>query len=80
MPITYWAAENAMAEVDFVIQYKQQVIPIEVKSALNLRAKSLASYRSKYQPEIAIRSSLANFEINQDLHNIPLYAIGDICN
>ena len=62
-----------MAEVDFVIQKEGEVVPIEVKAFTNLQAKSLASYRQQYQPAKAIRTSLALWEVNHGLANIPLY-------
>lgn len=75
LPITYWGTDNGTAEVDFVIQDKDMVIPIEVKATVNLKAKSLASYRQKYNPKKAVRTSLAGFEENNGLFNIPLYMI-----
>ena len=51
------------------------VIPIEVKATVNLKAKSLASYRQKYEPIKAVRTSLAGFEENNGLFNVPLYMI-----
>ena len=78
MPIAYWGADTGKAEVDFVIQKANLVIPVEVKSSTNLKAKSLASYRQKYAPEKSIRTSLAGFEINDNLYNIPLYLIENI--
>ena len=75
LPITYWGTDNGTAEIDFVIQDKDMVIPIEVKATVNLKAKSLASYRQKYNPKKAVRTSLAGFEENNGLFNIPLYMI-----
>lgn len=72
----YWTSKSHIAEVDFVIQDQEYVIPIEVKATINLKAKSLQQYRINYEPKISVRSSLANFEINNGLYNIPLYAIG----
>jgi len=69
--VSYWASN--LAEVDFVIQAQGSIIPIEVKASTNLRARSLKSYREKYNPTIAIRTSLSNFELNNGLHNLPLY-------
>ena len=54
------------------------MIPIEVKSETNLNAKSLKTYREKFAPEISIRTSLADFEINDGLYNIPLYMINKL--
>ena len=69
----YWNPENATAEVDFVIQRKNAIIPIEVKSATNLRAKSLGVYVEKYKPSNCIRTSLADYKKQDWLENIPLY-------
>lgn len=80
IPVTYWGADTGTAEVDFVIQKANLVIPIEVKASTNLKAKSLASYRQKYQPKKSIRTSLAGFEINDGLYNIPLYMMENILN
>jgi len=78
LPIAYWGTDNGSAEVDFVIQDKDTVIPIEVKATVNLKAKSLASYRQKYQPLKAVRTSLAGYEENNGLCNIPLYMIENL--
>ena len=80
IPVTYWGTDTGTAEVDFVIQKTNQVIPIEVKASTNLKAKSLATYRQKYQPEKSIRTSLAGFEINEGLYNVPLYMMENILN
>jgi predicted AAA+ superfamily ATPase len=76
----YWSAERGMAEVDFVLQHKQNVIPIEVKAEENLKAKSLKSYCEKYQPHFAVRSSMSNFRKEEWLINLPLYAISQLEN
>jgi predicted AAA+ superfamily ATPase len=76
--IFYWTNDRSMAEVDFVIQTGQHIVPIEVKSSINLKAKSLAVYRDKFAPTIAVRTSLADFKITDELYDIPLYAIGNI--
>lgn len=73
--LAYWEPENGMAEVDFVAQAGNEVIPIEVKAGVNLRARSLASYRSRYEPTVSLRSSLAPLEYNSGLWNIPLYLV-----
>lgn len=73
--LAYWEPENGMAEVDFVAQAGNEVIPIEVKAGVNLRARSLASYRARYEPTVSLRSSLAPLEYNFGLWNIPLYLV-----
>jgi hypothetical protein len=75
MPIFYWSAEKATAEVDFVIQYSGKVIPIEVKAEENLKAKSLQSYCQKYNPDVALRISMSDYREQDRLINIPLYAL-----
>lgn len=72
----YWEADGGSAEIDFVVQLGTNIIPIEVKAGVNLRARSLASYRARYAPHFALRTSLATYEHNAALFNIPLYAIG----
>jgi hypothetical protein len=74
LPIYYWTAEKATAEVDFLIQYKNRIIPIEVKAAENLKAKSLKAYHQKFNPEISIRTSLSDYRKEEWLINLPLYA------
>lgn len=78
--IHYWVSRSNVAEVDFVVQIEDYVIPIEVKAATNLKAKSLQQYRKDYNPEKAVRTSLADFEVNNGLYNIPLYLIGLLDN
>jgi uncharacterized protein len=68
----YWKSGNE-AEVDFIVQYKNSIIPIEVKSDVNIRSKSLSFYREKYRPEISIRFSLRNLKKEEGLINLPLF-------
>ncbi len=78
MEIAYWISKSGNAEIDFIIQNNGYVIPVEVKANTNLQAKSLKVYREKFEPEISIRTSLADFEINNGLYNIPLFMAGKI--
>ena len=71
--IAYWISKSGNAELDFIIQTDGYVIPVEVKANTNLQAKSLKVYREKFEPEISIRTSLADFEINNGLYNVPLF-------
>ena len=73
-PIHYWTSGN-LAEVDFVIQDATEILPVEVKSGLNVKAKSLKSYREKYHPGQALRFSMQNLKRDDGLLNIPLYLI-----
>ncbi|KDB48035.1 ATP-binding protein [Glaesserella parasuis] len=74
-PVFYWATEKGTAEVDFVVQQKQAVIPIEVKAEENLKAKSLKVYVEQFQPERAFRFSMADYREQDWLVNVPLYGI-----
>jgi predicted AAA+ superfamily ATPase len=71
----YWSADNARAEIDFVIQHKNKIYPIEVKAEENLKAKSLRVFKDKFEPEKSIRFSLSDFRDEDWLLNIPLYTI-----
>ncbi len=75
--IGYWTNERSTSEVDFVIQEEGKVIPVEVKSGENLKAKSFRLFCEKYQPIKAIRTSLADYKKEQWMTNVPLYAIGE---
>lgn len=69
----YWKSERG-AEIDFIIQREGQLIPIEVKSADNTRAKSLNLYMQSYKPAYAIKLSAKNFGFEDGKKTVPLYA------
>jgi uncharacterized protein len=75
MPIAYWSAERSDAEIDFVIQQKNQIIPIEVKAEENLKSKSLKSYCMRWSPQTAIRTSMSDYRKESWFTNLPLYAV-----
>ena len=68
----YWTSEK-ISEVDFIMQYGIYILPIEVKSGINVKAKSLKQFREKYSPKISVRFSLKDTYLNDDLLNISLY-------
>lgn len=72
-PCYYWQSDRG-AEVDFLIQRKGRIIPIEVKSADNVRAKSLNEYIKRYKPDYAIKLSMKNFGFEDGKKTVPLYA------
>lgn len=74
----YWTAEKSSGEIDFVFQHGMDIIPVEVKAAENLQAKSLKNYYLKYGPKYAIRTSMSDYRKEEWLTNIPLYAINCI--
>jgi predicted AAA+ superfamily ATPase len=70
----YWTSGN-QAEVDFIIQVKNEIIPIEVKSDENVRSKSLSIYNGLYEPSVRLRYSLRNLKKDDGLINIPLFLV-----
>lgn len=75
MPLYYWSPENSRSEIDFLIQYEGKIIPVEVKAEENLQAKSLRVYSEKYQPSLAIRTSMSPYREESWMTNIPLFAL-----
>lgn len=69
----YWESDRG-AEIDFVIQRAGELIPIEVKSADNTKAKSLGVYMKTHHPAYAVKLSAKNFGTAEDKLIIPLYA------
>lgn len=74
----YWSTQNSTAEIDFLIQQQNNIIPIEVKAEENLKSKSLKTYVEKYSPTTAIRTSMSPYRKEEWLTNIPLYAVAGI--
>lgn len=70
----YWKSDS-IAEVDFLIQFKNSIFPAEVKSDTNIRSKSLTFYRKEFLPELSIRFSLKNLKKEDGLINIPLFLV-----
>jgi len=75
LQINYWMNDKGAAEVDFLLDDGQQVIPLEVKAEVNLKAKSLQVYRDLFHPVISARASMADYRKEGWLVNVPLYAI-----
>ncbi len=73
--IYYYTNDRGSCEVDFVIDTGEQIIPVEVKAEVNLKAKSLRVYKDKYNPEISVRTSMADYKKEDRLVNLPLYAV-----
>ena len=69
----YWESDRG-AEVDFVIQREGKLIPVEVKSADNTKAKSLQVYIDRFNPAYAIKLSAKNFGFENGKKTVPLYA------
>lgn len=76
--IGYWTNDKSTAEVDFIVQSANKVIPIEVKAETNVRSKSFKFFYDKYQPECAVRCSMMPYSKEPWLDNIPLYGVSTI--
>jgi predicted AAA+ superfamily ATPase len=75
--INYWSSERSNGEIDLLLQYENQIIPLEVKATENLQAKSLRSFCQKFNPENAVRTSLSDYRKENWMTNVPLYMIGN---
>lgn len=74
--IFYWSSDTATAEVDFLVQTEEDIIPIEVKAEENLSAKSLKSFYNKYRPQLSIRTSMSDYREQEWMVNVPLHMVG----
>ena len=66
----YWTSD-ATAEVEFLIQWADEIIPIEVKAENNISGNSLAVYTKKYNPTYRVRFSMLNLQFNGGLLSCP---------
>lgn len=78
--IFYWSAEKSTAEIDFIIQSENKIIPIEVKAEENLQAKSLKTFYEKYNNPNCIRTSMSDYREQKWIKNIPLYYVNELLN
>lgn len=78
MGIYYYTNDRGSCEVDFVVDTGEQIVPVEVKAEVNLKAKSLKTYQEKFSPEVSVRTSMADFKKEAWLVNLPLYGIEQI--
>lgn len=71
----YYSRENSSGELDFIVQKGEYIIPVEVKAEENLQAKSLREFCRKYEPDIAVRTSMSAYREQDWMTNVPLYAL-----
>ena len=76
--VYYYTNDRGSCEIDFVVDTGEQIVPVEVKAETNLRAKSLKTYRERFEPELSVRTSMADYKKEDWLLNLPLYAIENI--
>lgn len=74
----YYTNDRGSCEVDFVIDNGDHIIPVEVKAEVNLKAKSLKTYREKFKPEMSVRTSMSDYKEEDWIVNLPLYAVEEI--
>ncbi|MCC8080979.1 MAG: AAA family ATPase [Lachnospiraceae bacterium] len=74
----FWRSGN-MAELDFIFERENKIIPVEAKAEIHTRAKSYQQYCKTYSPEIGLKFSMKNAGMNQTgnttTYSIPLYLI-----
>lgn len=70
----YYTFDNRY-EIDFIIQYKNEIIPIEVKSGESINNTSLKVYNEINKPKVRIRFSMKNLNKDDNLINIPLFMV-----
>ena len=56
----------------------EQIVPVEVRAEVNLKAKSLKTFREKFHPELSLPLPMADYRKEDWLLNLPLYAVGEI--
>ena len=78
LDVYYYTNDRGSCEVDFVVDTGEQIVPVEVKAEVNLRAKSLKTYQEKFSPVISIRTSMSDYKKEEWLVNLPLYAIDQL--
>jgi len=71
----YWTNDRGNAEVDFLVDNGNEVIPIEVKAETNLKAKSLKTFYEKFSPKTAIRTAMTDYKQEDWLLNLTLWAV-----
>lgn len=71
----YYSNPKSRNEIDFLIQKKSEVIPIEVKAEENVHSKSLKAFVDKFHPGQAVRTSMNPYREQDWLVNIPLWNI-----
>jgi hypothetical protein len=73
-------AKSSNAEVDYVIQHQQQIVPIEVKSGTKGSMQSLYLFLKEKNAPVGVRFSLENYALYGDIRVFPLYAVADFIN
>lgn len=78
--IYYYTNERGSCEIDFLVDDGENIVPVEVKAEVNLKAKSLRTYKDKFNLVLAIRTSMTDYHMEAWLLNLPLYAIEEMAS
>ena len=78
LDVYYYTNDRGSCEIDFVVDTGEQIVPVEVKAEVNLRAKSLKTYQEKFSPAVSVRTSMSDYKREAWLLNLPLYAISQL--
>ena len=78
LKVYYYTNDRGSCEIDFIVDTGEAIIPLEVKAEVNLKAKSLRTYKEKFEPKLSIRTSMADYKEEDWLINLPLYAIEEL--
>lgn len=62
LSVYYYTNDRGSCEIDFIVDTGGQIVPVEVKAEVNLKAKSLKTYREKFSPEVSVRTSMADYK------------------
>lgn len=75
LSIYYWSSDNSRGEIDFLLQYGADIIPVEVKAEENLQSKSLRAFVERNPGLHGVRFSMSDHREQDWLTNYPLYSI-----
>ena len=76
--IYYFTNDDSTLEIDFLLQYGNNILPVEVKAEENLQSKSMKSFLNKNPSLSGTRFSMSDYREQEKLTNIPLYAVGNL--
>jgi predicted AAA+ superfamily ATPase len=74
----YWANDSGSAEIDFIFENHNTIIPLEVKANENLQAKLLKTFALKYPGIHCYKTSLSDYRQESWVTNVPLYGAREI--
>lgn len=74
--IYYWVSDTSNGEIDFLLDYEDGLVPVDIPVNEYFSGRNLKSYCNKYHPEMAVRTSISDYHVKDWMTNIPLYGIG----